>query len=68
MSIFSYYFSMIKLLYNATSSFMRNFIEISHLQEQRADEIKDMNGCIQKLINGEGGPNKLRGGQKKSKN
>ena len=38
-----YYFSMLKLLYNATSSFERNFTEISQLQAQRRNEIRVMN-------------------------
>ena len=41
-----YYFSMLKLLYNATSSFERNFTEISQLQAQRRNEIRVMNDCI----------------------
>ena len=33
---------MLKLLYNATSSFKRNSAEISQLQEQRTNEIRDI--------------------------
>ena len=57
---------MLKLLYNATSSFERNFTEISQLQAQRRNEIRVINDCISKLIN-RGGPNKLWGGGSEKK-